>query len=646
MHKTTATNEAKCNGSTLSAESNAEAIPPLAREAIEHARRRNFDMALSTGKKALEQHASEMGLQLFVGLLHTRRMEFDEALPHLRAAVDLAPTDAAATLELARAFMAVGRFDEAELLLSKGRLPKRESQMLRAAISSRRGNLAEAIAAFQALVEADPNDFESWANLGVALLNARNAPAAADALGRSLHLRPDRPRVLDKWAEAHVAAGTGEQALAEILSARKQQGNDTFLAVAAARLHDLLGRPERALDELELSLQVDPDNSAALTVLADLHERQNRLESFAATVERLESVAPQSELLPFLQATLAFRQGRLEEGLNFAQSASPVTDPGSRASLIGKIYDRLGRSEDAWDAYTTMNREDARAVTGASAEAKEYRRQLESQLNELTAEWASNWTCAEEPESQPAFLVGFPRSGTTLLDTFLMGHPTVCISEENPLLQTVSDAAGDLKRLPRMPESEVDRLRALYFQEASKYVPGRAGQRLIDKLPFALVAAPHMHRLFAGTPIIFVERHPCDVVLSCYFNRFVPTGPGASFVDLIDTAKLYDLMMRFWFRSRELLPLRAHSVRYERLVENPETELRQVADFLDLEWSANLVDNRETAHRRGFINTPSYAQVTEPVYKASIARWTRYRKHFQPVLPILESWARRLDYDL
>src|SRR3954469_18607658 len=138
-------------------------------------------MALSTGKKALEQHASEMGLQLFVGLLHTRRMEFDEALPHLRAAVDLAPTDAAATLELARAFMAVGRFDEAELLLSKGRLPKRESQMLRAAISSRRGNLAEAIAAFQALVEADPNDFESWANLGVALLNARNAPAAADA---------------------------------------------------------------------------------------------------------------------------------------------------------------------------------------------------------------------------------------------------------------------------------------------------------------------------------------------------------------------------------------------------------------------------------------------------------------------------------
>jgi hypothetical protein len=151
--------------------------------------------------------------------------------------------------------------------------------------------------------------------------------------------------------------------------------------------------------------------------------------------------------------------------------------------------------------------------------------------------------------------------------------------------------------------------------------------------------------LFAGAPIIFVERHPCDVVLSCYFNRFVPTGPGASFVDLLDTAKLYDAMMRFWFRSQEVLPLRVHSVRYERLVQNPELELRQVADFLGLEWSAGLVDNRETASTRGFINTPSYAQVTEPVYKDSVARWTRYRKHFEPALPLLDPWVKRLGYD-
>jgi Flp pilus assembly protein TadD len=621
----------------------AVAVPPLAREAIEHARRRDFDMALSTGKRALEQHGNEMGLQLFVGLLHTRRMEFDQALPHLRAAVALAPGDVPATLELARALMAVGQLDEAQELLAQPNLPKRESQLLGAAISSRKGDLNEAIAAFKALIEADPDDFESWANLGVALLNCRNAAAAADALGRSLQLRPDRPRVVDKWAEAHVAAGTAEHALAEIAAARKLQADNAFLAVPAARLHDLLGRPERALDELEHALRAEPTNAAALAVLADLHERQNSVERFAATVERLESVAPRCETLPFLQATLALRQGKLEDALSFAQSASPVTDPGSRANLIGKICDRLGRSEEAWNAYSAMNREDARAVAGASAEAADYRRQLSRQLTEMTPEWSSNWTLAEEPDNEPAFLVGFPRSGTTLLDTFLMGHPDVCISEENPMLQTVSDAAKDLKKLAIMSEGEVDRLRRLYFQEASKHVPGWIA-RLIDKLPFALVAGPHIHRLFPRAPIIFVERHPCDVVLSCYLNRFQPVGPAASFVDLVDTAKLYDAMMRFWCRSRELLPLRVHSVRYERLVANPELELRQLADFLELEWSAGLVDNRETASRRGFINTPSYAQVAQPVYKDSVGRWTRYRNHFEPVLPILGPWAERLGY--
>ena len=620
-------------------------IPPLAREAIEHARRRDFDMALSTGKRALELHGDEMGLLLFVGLLHTRRMEFDQALPFLRAAVELAPKDAAAVLELARALMAIGHLDEAEQLLAKTRLPTRESTLLGAAISSRKGDLDQAIVALRVLVETDPRDFESWANLGVALLNARDPRAAADALGKSLELRPDRPRVIDKWAEAHVAAGTGEQALAEIRMAREREADDTFLAVPAARLHDLLGRPEQALDELERSLAVYPDDGAALAVLADLHERQNRLESFAATVEQLESVAPQAELLPFLKATLALRQGALEKALDFAHSSSPVSDPGSRAHLIGKICDRLGRSEDAWDAYSAMNREDARAVIGAAAEASEYRRQLEKQLSELTPPWSADWTCTKEPDREPAFLIGFPRSGTTLLDTFLMGHSNVCISEEKPQLQRVSEAARGLKRLPRMLDSEVDRLRALYFQEAARHVPLWTGERLIDKLPFALVAAPYIHRLFAGAPIIFVERHPCDVVLSCYFNRFVPTGPGASFVDLLDTAKLYDAMMRFWFRSQEVLPLRVHSVRYERLVQNPELELRQVADFLGLEWSAGLVDNRETASTRGFINTPSYAQVTEPVYKDSVARWTRYRKHFEPALPLLDPWVKRLGYD-
>ena len=621
-------------------------IPPLAREAIEHARRRDYDQALDKAKEALKDHRNDVGLQIFVGLLHARRMEFTEALPHLRSAVQFAPRDIVARLELARALMAVGELDEAESIVSQPGLPPRDAQMLQATIHSRKGNVDAAIQGFHRLVELDPNDFENWTNLGVTLLNAGNAKGATEALGRSLELRPDRPRVIDKWAEAHVTAQTGEQALAGIQAQLAVRPDDALLRVSAARLEDLLGRPERAVEHLQRALGSEPKNVAALSSLADLHERQNELDKFADIVTRLQAVAPNSDSLPLLRASLELRRGKPEEALAFAYSASPITDPGSRAHLIGKICDRQGRAQEAWEAYALMNREDARAVARASAEAVSSRKDLEAQLGIMTADWATNWTEVEEAADVPAFLVGFPRSGTTLLDTFLMGHPALCVSEENRMLQTVSDAERDLKKFPSMPAEEVRKLRTVYFDEASKYIPGWQGRRLIDKLPFALVAGPHIHRLFHGAPIIFVERHPCDVVLSCYFNRFVPSGPGANFVDLSDTAKLYDVMMRYWLHSRDLLGLRVHSVRYERMVEDTEAELRRVAEFLGLEWSDDLVASHETAAKRGFIKTPSYAQVTQPVYKSSVARWTRYRQQFEPVLPILEPWVRHFGYEL
>ena len=621
-------------------------IPPLAREAIDHARRGDFERALATARRALEQHSGDVGLQLFTGMLHAQQMDFDGALPHLRAAVDLAPGDAAARLELARALIAVDELDEAERVLSHPALRMRDAEALRTLVSSRKGNLQLGIEGFRRMVEQDPNDFESWANLGMVLLNAGEAAAAAEALGRALELRPDRPRVMDKWAEAHVAAGTAERALASIRAQMAQRGGDVLLASTAARLEDLLGRPDRALEELHAGLAVDPSSPAALIAAADLFERQNQLDAFAETIERLQKAAPHSDMLPLLRATLAFRRGQLEEALALARAVSPVADPSSRAHLIGRICDRLGRTDEAWDAYSAMNREDERAVARAAAEADESRAFIKRSLDKLTPEWAQRWVDADDSPVTPSFIVGFPRSGTTLIDTFLMAHPALCVSEENTMTQLVLDAVEDLDRLPELGADERARLRSIYFDEADRAVPGWRDRMLVDKLPFALIAGPHIHRLFPGAPIIFVQRHPCDVVLSCFFNRFVPKGPAANFVDLEKTARIYDEMLTLWTRSCELLPLRVHAVRYEDMIEDTEGELRKLADFLGVSWSDELLDNRRTASSRGFIKTPSYAQVSEAVYKRSVARWTRYRKQLEPALPILQPWIERFGYEV
>jgi hypothetical protein len=135
-------------------------------------------------------------------------------------------------------------------------------------------------------------------------------------------------------------------------------------------------------------------------------------------------------------------------------------------------------------------------------------------------------------------------------------------------------------------------------------------------------------------------------VLSCYFTRFQPSEAAANFVDIENTARLYDLMMRYWTRSEALLPLRVHSVRYEALVEDAEAELRAAADFLGVRWTDEMIENRATARNRGFIKTPSYAQVAEPVYSTSVERWRRYRKFMEPALPFLAPWAEKFGYAL
>lgn len=127
-------------------------------------------------------------------------------------------------------------------------------------------------------------------------------------------------------------------------------------------------------------------------------------------------------------------------------------------------------------------------------------------------------------------------------------------------------------------------------------------------------------------------------------TRFQPTEVGSAFLTLEGTAKRYDAMMTLWARSRELLELHVHDARYETLVENPKLEMRQIAQFLGIGWSDALADNLAVAERRGFIKTPSYSQVAEPIYRRAVERWRNYEEQLQPVIPILEPWIRALGY--
>jgi len=448
-------------------------------------------------------------------------------------------------------------------------------------------------------------------------------------------------------AEAQAAAGRGEASLAAARAQARILPYDPAVRVAIARLEDLLGRPEKAEAALDEALLLDPGCAPALLALADLAERANRLDALEALLARAAAVGIPATDTMLLTARLRYRRGDLAGALAAAQAAPRSGDGGARAELIGRILDRKGDPAAAFAAFAEMNREAGSVVPNARAAARLYREEIARTAALVTPGWHGSWTALPPPaRPAPVFLLGFPRSGTTLLDTMLAGHDEVVVLEERPVLEAAARALGGQDRLASLDAAQIEALRSRYFEALDAAAPDARGRLVVDKMPLGLTCVPLIHRLFPEARIIFAERHPCDVVLSGFMVRFDPRGGMANFLDLEDTALLYDRIMRLWQNCRAALPLAVHRVRYERLVADPEAELRPLAAFLGLGWDGRLLDHRATARDRGHIGSASYAQVTEPVHMRASERWRRYRAQLVPILPILSPWAEQLGYDL
>ena len=635
----------------VSGEQSPSQIPARAREAIALAKKGELARAILTGEAAVAEAPDHPGLRLFMGMLHARRHDLAKALPHLERASALVPEDLLTRLELARALIGAGRTSEAEEVIAGARIVGPQPAPLlrvRALLQQQRGAHDEGAALYRLALARDGRDFESWAGLGACLLAKGDAAGAEEALTRSLALRPDQQAARARLAEAQAAGGRGQEGLRAARALAAATPYDPLIRVTIARLEDLLGRPEAARAALEEALTLDTNCAPALLALADLNERDNRLDELETLMVKADAISVPPADSALLRARLLFRRGSFELALEAANSAPETGDGGARAELIGRIMDRLGDHKAAFAAFAEMNRQIAASAAGTARMGEDYRHMISRLIRTTTPLWYESWAAAASPTLRPSpiFLFGFPRSGTTLLDTMLAGHPDVLVLEEKPVLHAAAHLLGGIDRLPALDGDGIAALRERYFEALDAIAPEAQGKLVIDKVPLGIVDTALVHRIFPDARIIFAERHPCDVVLSGYMTRFDPKGGMANFLDLGDTAALYAAIMSYWRRCREVFPLDVHYVRYERMIEDPEAELRPLAAFLGLDWDARLLDHCRSARARSHIGTPSYAQVAEPLYARARGRWEHYRDEMAPVLPILAPWAEHMGYEL
>lgn len=391
--------------------------------------------------------------------------------------------------------------------------------------------------------------------------------------------------------------------------------NDAGAHAGLANAYEIVHELERAKDHANVSLQADPENPIARLALARVLMREQAFEAAEAAASAL------------VQSRRANPEQRVQA-----------------LGLIGDARDRRDDAAGAFEAFTAANQLSLQ-LHGAWLKATErlyHPDNVQRMASVAAALDASTWRAPPDGRA-PVFLIGFPRSGTTLLDQILSSHSgVVCLEESEHFGDALNEAISgpdDVWRPGELREEALDSIRESYWRRVS--APARA--LVVDKFLLNIVVLPLIKRVFPNAKIILALRDPRDVVLSCYQQRFGMNAAMAQFLELDRASAYYDRVMTVLEICRERLALGVHEVRYEEVVADIEGATRALCRFLEIGFEPAMLTFQETARRRE-IATPSARQVVEPLYSRSAGRWRRYERELAPVLPVLAPWAARFGY--
>jgi hypothetical protein len=250
----------------------------------------------------------------------------------------------------------------------------------------------------------------------------------------------------------------------------------------------------------------------------------------------------------------------------------------------------------------------------------------------------------------PFFMIGFPRSGTTLLDTILRSHPSIEVIEEKPMVEKLiynlnKITKNKLKNLEKINKKQIQNLNKIYYNSLEVKISKKNNSKIyIDKLPLNIIYVGEILKIFPNAKFILSLRHPCDCVLSCFIQHFKMNNAMANFLNIEDAAYLYDNVMKLWTIHSSNFFINSTQVRYEDLINNFNGTIKSVLKFLELPWNDSVLNYFETARQRTQIKTPSYDQVVKPIYTDALGRWKLYEKQISSIYPVLEPWIKKFGY--
>jgi len=411
----------------------------------------------------------------------------------------------------------------------------------------------------------------------------------------------------------------------------------------------------------ELAVKQPDAQPETFAKLAELYERLHRLPEASSFVDRALRLDSTCAAALLTRARLERQAGHWEMSERLLRSFPINAQRELRIHCyyeLGMNLDRQGRYEEAMTAFL-----DAKALLSSDAPPLLIQRQaildywgeLQSKISkEILKRWLDHGTVLS-PVRRIAFLGGHARSGTTLLEQVLDSHPDIVSAEETtifydnvyvPLTRNLASDASMLSVLDAAQTGTLQQSREDYFRIMALHLDQPIGARLlIDKNPAINFLIPAFIRVFPEIKLLVALRDPRDVCLSSFMQAHVPLGRGSvAFLNLKTTTEAYAGIMGFW---RALAPMIANAyleVRYEDVVDDLESVARKTLEFLGVAWDERVLGFDEHARNKR-VRSPTYADVTQPVFKRAKGRWQNYQKYLEPHLDKLEPFVKAFGYE-
>ena len=610
-------------------------IAVLCDMALQHYQEGRLQQAQDVCQRILRQQQRPDTILILAKIAHEQR-EFEVAVERYQQFLRIIPNHEQTHLNLGVVLEELGRTERAIEHYKKSITITANNAAVHSHLADACSKLQrweEAIKAYQQALGIQADDVGTMIKLGQAFTEAKLIPESILIYEQALTLLPDNALVNRRLGAALLVMGQVKKAIGCFDQALSLRPDYFAVRIDLALALRQLGRAEEALIPLEEAIRLKPDNDEAHINLALTLKQLGRTD---LAIERLEQfltvrpscgrayyhisvIKPKQELVPVVEKLVS-------------DPKLPNDDSTYCHFALGNFFDSGKFFDQAFKHYLRANRLHRETLTYDASENTQY-------VDRLIKVYSKGFFQRKRPFGSasrlPVFIVGMPRSGTTLTEQILSSHALVhgageiraCPAINYSIAHQLKYARPDPECMSLIDGKMVEAYSARYLQELTLHCPTAA--RITDKEPGNFFRIGLIKTLFPDARIIHCQRNPLDNCISVFFHFFTAFQSSFELTELGQFYRDYQRLMTHW---QNLFPGEIFTVQYEDLVVDQERVSKRMIDYLNLEWDEKCLDFHNNERN---VMTPSNIQVRQPMYKNSINRWKRYEKHLQPLIEVL-----------